>query len=144
MRPTLRVTTIAVLSIAPVMIAACGGGNDGPTPPSVSAVAGTYTLMTIAGKAVPTQYGPSATDSVTDDKYTLHADATYGRIGHQRYYASGQERTIDLVDTGTVTLYARDSIRFDSKLHPSAHIAGTVVSNTLTLQINPGPFVYQR
>lgn len=119
---------------------ACGSGNStSPLP----AIAGTYTLATISGQPVPAQYA-DANDSVIDDVYRIHSDGNYDRLGHQRMYLSGQWRTLDDIDSGSVVRSSGAAITLKSRIHGTMQIPGSINGEVMTLYINPGPFVYHR
>jgi len=135
-----RLAGIALSAFAVATAAACGNGSStAPLPP----ISGTYNLVTISGQPVPAQYA-DANDSIVDDVYHVHSDGSYDRLGHQRMYISGQWRTLDDIDSGTVVRGRGAAITLKSRIHGTAQVPGSISGDVMTLAINPGPFVYNR
>lgn len=91
---------------------------------------------------MPVAY-PSPTDSFVDDAITLHGEATFDRLGHQRMLTPRGMVTTDLVDTGTFSV-SGSIVTFNSHKQFGMHIDGILSSGVLTIAHVPGPFVYHR
>src|SRR5579864_8422923 len=78
------VRRVLMATMAVGLLVACG--DSGATVPPASRVAGTYTLRTINGSALPALLiqNVSGKLEVLDDAYTLSANLTYAEVGHVR------------------------------------------------------------
>jgi hypothetical protein len=125
-----------------LFFAACGGSYGSSTVPSTS-VAGTYTLRTVNGLALPyivSQTGPSKVE-VVDDAFTLNDSGTWTESGHRRNTVSGQVTTTATADAGSFTI-SGTTITMSSLT--TGALYGSVASGTLSLTEQGALFVYMR
>ena len=108
---------------------ACGG--DSSTNPSAS-IAGTYTLRTVNGSALPfTVYSDVTTKiEVTDDAITLNDGGTFTESGHTRTTTNGRVTTESIVDAGT---YVRNGTAITLKGADGTPTPGSLNGSSLTL-----------
>ncbi len=108
---------------------ACGG--DSSTNPSES-IAGTYTLRTVNGSALPFTFYSDATTKVevTDDAITINEGGTFTETGHTRTTTSGRVTTESIVDAGT---YTRNGTAITFKGSDATPTSGSISGSSLTL-----------
>ena len=138
-RLTLTFVALTVAALAP----AC---SDNGTSPSLESIAGPYVLASVAGFPLPVAYG-SGTDSLIDDGYSIDVDGSYARSAHERVLVGGQRNTIELVDSGRVTVLP-GSITLKSRTNGWV-ITARIANGRMTVPASPGPalpgpFIYQR
>jgi hypothetical protein len=133
MRRTLFLVALAAL-------AACSG--DSSTDPNAS-IAGTYTLRTVNGSALPYIVAQSGSNKyeITDDAITLTDTGTWTELWHDRTTTNGQVTTSANPDGGT---YTRNGTAITLNSTTSGAISGSVSNGTLTLSDQGVAAVYMR
>ena len=93
---------VACLALA--LFASCGG--DSATGPTSASVAGTWSLQTVNGAALPFVLAQDGADKleVTGDVITAAENGTFSSLTHFRSTISGEVSEDDIADTGTWTL----------------------------------------
>src|SRR5215217_5217277 len=96
-----RLTALLLVFAASVTFAACGG--DSSTSPASTSVAGTYTLRTVNGSALPFTLIQLGADKfeITADAVTLTEGGTWTESGTTRLTESGKVTTSSVSDAGT-------------------------------------------
>ena len=115
------------------------GCGDNGTNPTNSDIAGTYTLQSIGGTALPYTFQPDATTTITltSDVLTVGSDGTWSEAEDFTQTSNGQTTTGSVNDGGTFTL-SGSSVTFVSQTIGGTAYTGTYTSNTLTLDNGDG------
>jgi hypothetical protein len=122
-----------------VLLIACG---DSPTDPTAASLAGTWTLQTVNGAAVPFTLvgsGANRTD-LTKGSVALSSTGGYTQSVELVTYTSGQPATNTLADAGTFTIDG-STITFTSSNGGAAQ-AATVSGSSMTLAFQGTSVVY--
>lgn len=129
----------AILLLA--LTASCGDNNS--TNPATASVAGTYTLRTINGTALPfTLFGSGANKvEITSDVVVLNEGGTWTETGNVRTTTNGQATNESSTDSGT---YTRNGTAITLTSAASGSLSGTVSNGTLTLTDQGLSAVYTR
>lgn len=124
MRVSVKVAVIALLGL----VAACGGGNDGINEPR--SVAGTYTLQTVNGAALPFVVFETAgyKIEVTGASYVLASAGTFSNSASFRETENGVVTTSTETVTGQYTVSGSNVTFTDSD---GDVITGTLSGNNL-------------
>jgi hypothetical protein len=126
-------------AITLVALAACG---DSPTEPTAASLAGTWTLQTVNGAAVPATVagsGANRTD-VSKGSVVLTAAGSYTQSVDLVTYTSGQPTTNTLGDAGTFSV-SGSTITFTSSAGGSPQTA-TVNGSSMSLSFQGSTVVY--
>ena len=120
-----------VAAAAVALTLACG--SDGSTTPTNTAIAGTYSLQTINGSALPFTF-VSGTDSltVTADTILVGSDGTWSESVAYRQTVGGQVTTGTQIDGG-VWLANDTQVEFDSTVSGLLVYTGTFTNSALNL-----------
>ncbi len=127
-------------------VAACGG-DGGTSPNSLAAAAGTYTLVSFDGHALPTITFEDAEwrDEVLSEALILEADGTFTNPYSWRYThkPTGEIELDQGVDEGTFTRDAPE-LRLLYAGEPNPVIA-RLSGDRITIRTNTGaPFIFER
>jgi heat shock protein HslJ len=133
-----------LVSLALALAVVACGSDDSSTTPTNSSVAGTWTLQTVNGAALPYTASPAPTkveilsNTVTATSAGTWTSATQVRttIGTQAPVTATQN------DAGTYTL-SGNNVAINSTAN-GAIGTGTISGNTLTLTQAAGVFVYKK
>ena len=120
-------------SIATIALIALAGCGDEVTGPTAASLAGTWTLQSVNGLAVPatiTGLGANRSDAVSGS-VVLTAAATYTQTVSIVSYVSGQATPTNPSDAGSFTIIG-STIEFTSSVGGSSQTA-TVTGNTMSL-----------
>ena len=124
------------LALTAVVLAASGCGGDSSTAPQT--LAGTYTLRTVNGTAVPatfTEAGGSL--RINSGNIVINSGSTFSRTANYTTTVSGQSNTTNSVCTGTYTQNG-NSVSFDEATSSNPDCGGVyngtwTNGNTLTV-----------
>ena len=99
-----------------VVVVACGGDGKQPVGPPAISRAGTYSLRTVDGHALPYAYPNAPGTELTAEALTLNGDNSFSARTDQRYTdANGQVHTGFVTSSGTYTVSGSDlTLRFSS------------------------------
>ena len=122
--------------------AACGG--DSPTQPTSNSVAGTWSLQTVNGAALPYVAAQVGLDKVelTSDVITAVASGSFTQITQVRVTQNGQVSTQSIPDAGSYTLNGT-AVTFTFNNDGSSG-TGSLTGNTLTVAQDGLVFVYKK
>jgi hypothetical protein len=123
---------------------ACGSDSTAPPTPTQATIAGTWTLQTLNGQAVPVVLSDSggAKLEVVRDVFTLVGDHTFTQVTAFRITAGGQATTDSVSDLGTYVVNGTAvSLTYDSDGSTSS---GSWQGNTITLSAEGFSAVYTR
>ena len=125
-----------------LVIAACG--SDSSSAPTNSSVAGTWTLQTVNGSALPYTASPSpAKLEILSNTVTATSAGTWTSTAQIRTTIGTQApTTATQTDAGTYTL-SGNNVAISSTANGVVG-AGTISGNTLTLTQAAGVFVYKK
>ena len=127
-----------------VMSLAIACGSDSPSQPTSASVAGTWSLQTVNGTALPyliTQSGTTKVELVSD-VVTAVATGSYTEITQIRTTVDGQVMNESFPDAGSFTLNGT-AVVFQSNSDGS-QTTGSVSGNTFTLAAEGFAYVYKR
>lgn len=135
-----RVATLTA-AFAVGALAACGG--DGPTTPTTTSVAGTWSLRTINGANLPYTIIQIGADKVelTADVLTVSSGGSFAEISSYRETENGVVTTFTESDAGTYTLNGT-AVTFS--FNSGGTGTGTISGNTLTVAAEGFSFVFQK
>ena len=122
--------------------AACGG--DSPTQPTSSSVAGTWSLQTINGTALPYIVAQAGSDKVelTSDVLTVVGSGSFTQITQVRVTQNGQVSTQSIPDAGSYVLNGT-AVTFTFNSDGSSG-TGSLSGNTLTIAEDGFAYVYRK
>ena len=123
----MRKLRLALIALA---VLACGGDSTAPTNASV---AGTWSLRSINGSALPFVVFQDATskEELTSDVFTFTSSGTFTEHTTIRETLSSQVTTTDQTDDGTYTLNGTAiTVHFNSD---GSNMTGSVSGNTITV-----------
>jgi hypothetical protein len=124
-----------------VVFAACVSPEDS-TGPVTTDIAGSYSLRSINGQALPFLLGVNGSDtlSLVDDTYTLTGDARFTEIFHTRRVQSGTTVLVAGSDSGSFTRSGQ-SLKM---VGLNGVFTATIKSDTLQLDGENTTFVYRK
>jgi hypothetical protein len=131
-----------LLSFA-LVFAAIACGSDDSTTPTQSSVAGTWTLQTINGSALPFTLSASPQIELLSYVVTATSNGTWTSSQQTRTTIGTQVTTTTTNDAGTYTL-SGNNVAILSNTAGSTAQAGTISGNTLTLTQSGLTFVFQK
>jgi hypothetical protein len=135
---------------------ACGSsttptGPGGPTSPStptttgptLTSMAGVWTLVTVNGNAVPAVVGQVGSDRVeiVSDALTLTATGTFTENGQVRLTTGGRTQTDPVAETGTFTIDG-NTVNFVGT--GGVRRTATVNGNTMTIPVEGNAWVLRK
>lgn len=138
----MRITTLYLRRaalIGCIPLAFTLGCGDNSTNPTTSDIAGTYTLQSIGGTALPYTFQPDATTTITltSDVLTIGSDGTWSEAEDFQQVSNGQTTNGSVNDGGTFTL-SGSNVTFVSQTTGGTAYTGSYASNTLTLDNGDG------
>jgi hypothetical protein len=104
--------------------------SDSPVTPPLSELAGSYSLASVNGAALPFTYAVSGADKAEalDDVITLHEDGRWSEIWHDRYTMNGVVTVEEMSDEGAFT-------RAGNRITLSSSFGGTLVADVVENRI---------
>lgn len=136
-----RLATV-VAALAVTVAAACG--SDSPTQPTQASFAGSWSLQTVNGSALPftaAQNGADKLDILTD-VFTASSAGTFDEMATTRTTINGLASIDTLADSGTYVISGGTvTFRFASD---SSSLPGTVSGKTMTITQSGYSFVYRQ
>jgi hypothetical protein len=127
-----------------LLIVAAACGSDSPTQPTATSVAGTWSLQTINGTALPYVVAQTGADKVelTSDVLTVVPSGSFTEITTLRVTQNGQVSTQSVPDAGSYTLNGTAvSFTFNSD---GSSGTGSISGNTLTVTSDGIALVYKK
>jgi hypothetical protein len=130
----------AAFVVAFALLQACGGSTEA-TSPTVASVAGTYTLATANGKALPFA-DPAGNVTVLSGNATLRADKTFSQEQMIQFAPGPPFVPVLTHSEGTFAVTSAGTIEFVTT--GGAHLSGTVSANGITMPWGAATFSYLR
>jgi len=129
---TRGVIRFSMIAVAASAIAACGGGSDGPTPPTPVPVVGTWNLQTVNGSPLPHLSAGSGNNKteLTAEVLTVSSGGSFTATQTYRITENGDSITEPSTFAGTYVLNG-SAATFTYNVGGSR--TGTVSGTTLTL-----------
>ena len=120
-----------------------GCSSDQTVTPPIAEIAGSYSLATVNGKALPFTYAVSGADKaeVLDDVITLRADGGWTEVWHDRYTMNGVVTTEEMSDEGA---FSRVGNRITLTSAFGGAIAADIVDGKITMSGNGFSLIYAR
>lgn len=127
-----------------LLIVAAACGSDGPTQPTSTSVAGTWSLQTINGNGLPYVVAQTGADKVEliSDVITAVASGSFTQITQVRITQNGQTSTQSIPDAGSFSLNGT-AVTFTFNSDGSTG-TGSVSGNTLTVTDDGFAYVYKK
>ncbi len=138
----MRKLALAIGALAITFATACGG--DSTTQPTPASFAGTWSLQTVNGAALPFLVATNGSDKleITSDVFTVTSSGTFDEMATTRTTISGVATVDTLNDSGTYTLNGSAvTLTFASD---GSSIAGTLSGNSMTLTQAGYAFAYKK
>ena len=133
----------SLMAVAASAIAACGGGSDGPTPPTPVSVAGTWNMQTVNGSPLPHLSAGSGNNKIelTADVLTVSSGGSFTDTQTYRTTENGSSTTLSEPFAGTYVLNGSTvTFRYNS----GGSRTGTVSRDTLTVANGPLSYVFRK
>jgi hypothetical protein len=120
-----------------------GCSSDELVTQPLSEIAGSYSLASVNGKALPFTYAVSGADKaeVLDDVITLHEDGKWSEVWHDRYTMNGVVTTEEMTDEGA---FSRAGNRITLTSMHGGSLVVDLVDNKLTMSGNGFSLIYSR
>ena len=120
-----------------------GCSSDSTVTQPLSEIAGSYSLASVNGKALPFTYAVSGADKaeVLDDVITLREDGRWSEVWHDRYTMNGVVTTEEMTDEGA---FSRAGNRITLTSMHGGSLVVDVIDNKLTMSGNGFSLIYSR